>query len=68
VGDSVISCGSNKEDIEKAIKRSIVIDYKNNVLSTAKNPYGEGNSSDIIIDILKETELKDILKKQFNDL
>jgi len=68
LGDSVISCGSNKEDIEKAIKRSIAIDYKNNVLSTAKNPYGEGNSSDIIIDILKETELKDILKKQFNDL
>ena len=67
-GDSVISCGSNSEDIEKAIKKSIAIDFKENVLSVARNPYGEGNSSDIIVEVLKKTKLKGILKKQFHDL
>lgn len=67
-GDSVISCGSNTEDIEKAIKKSISSNFKENVLSVAKNPYGEGNSSDVIVEVLKKTELKGILKKQFHDL
>ena len=66
-GDSVISCSSNTEDIEKAIKKSISIDFKENILSVANNPYGEGNSSDIIVEVLKKTALKGILKKQFHD-
>ncbi|MAW84568.1 MAG: UDP-N-acetylglucosamine 2-epimerase (hydrolyzing) [Crocinitomicaceae bacterium] len=67
-GDSVISCSSNTEDIEKAIKKSISSDFKECVLSGAKNPYGKGNSSDVIVEVLKKTKLKDILKKQFHDL
>ena len=67
-GDSVTSCDSTTEDIKNAIKKSISINFKENVLSVAKNPYGEGNSSDSIIEILKNTDLNNILKKQFNDL
>ncbi|CAM1341398.1 UDP-N-acetylglucosamine 2-epimerase [Tenacibaculum amylolyticum] len=68
IGDSVISCLSSTEDIEKAIRKSISKEFKNNVLSIANNPYGTGNSSDTIVDVLKRTDLKDILKKQFYDL
>lgn len=67
-GDSVIYCDSNTEDIKKAIKKSISIDFKENILSVAKNPYGKGNSSDVIVEVLKKIELKGILKKQFHDL
>tara|TARA_B100000963_G_scaffold266236_1_gene234418 strand:+ start:6733 stop:7893 length:1161 start_codon:yes stop_codon:yes gene_type:complete len=67
-GDSVTACDPTTEDIENAIKKSISINFKENVLSVAKNPYGEGNSSDRIIEILKNTDLNNILKKQFNDL
>jgi GDP/UDP-N,N'-diacetylbacillosamine 2-epimerase (hydrolysing) len=67
-GDSVIYCDSNTEDIKKAIKKSIAIDFKENILSVAKNPYGKGNSSDVIVEVLKKIELKGILKKQFHDL
>ena len=67
-GDSVISCNSTTHEIEKAIKKSISIDFKKNVLPYTKNPYGEGNSSDVIIEVLKKTELKYILKKFFYDL
>lgn len=68
LGNSVISCNSKKEDIEKAIKKSISNSFKKNVLSKVKNPYGEGDSSDFIIDILKNTKLNNILKKKFYDL
>lgn len=67
-GDSVISCGSNVEDIEKAINKSISGDFKKNVLSIVKNPYRKGNSSEVIVEVLKKTELKGILKKKFHDM
>ena len=67
-GDSIISCDPNKESIKKAIIKSISPEFKEGVLSSAKNPYGEGNSSDLIIDVLKKTKLNGILKKQFHDL
>lgn len=67
-GDSVISCASNTAEIEKAIKKSISNDFRESVLPVAKNPYGEGNSSDVIVEVLKKTKLKGILKKKFHDL
>ena len=67
-GDSVIPCGSDTQDIKKAIEKSISKNFKDNILSVTKNPYGKGNSSEIIVKVLKKTKLKGILKKQFYDL
>lgn len=68
IGDSVVSCSSSSEDIEKAIRYAISEEFKNDILHQSNNPYGTGNSSDTIIEVLKSTDLKDILKKQFHDL
>ncbi|MDC0291149.1 UDP-N-acetylglucosamine 2-epimerase [Akkermansiaceae bacterium] len=67
-GDTVISCQSDSNGIRKAILKAISPDFKKNVLAKAVNPYGTGNSSDLIIDILESIDLQNILKKKFYDL
>jgi len=37
-------------------------------LKTVKNPYGDGGTAKKIVKILKEANVKNILKKQFYDL
>lgn len=67
-GASVINCLPIKNKILDAIKKAISKNFKTELLSKSKNPYGEGNSSDFIIDKLKNVDLKNILKKTFYDL
>lgn len=67
---SVIDCLPEKEDIIKAIETSQSEDFQKSLL-TMKSPYGEGNSSGKIIDILKNVNFDDkqkIIKKSFYDL
>lgn len=68
MGESVINCDSNFNEIKKAISKAISIDFKNKVLLKSKNPYGSGNSSDLIVNTLKNIDLNSILKKEFYDL
>jgi GDP/UDP-N,N'-diacetylbacillosamine 2-epimerase (hydrolysing) len=68
MGESVIQCDPNFNEIKKAILKAISVDFKNRVLLKSTNPYGTGNSSDLILDKLKNTDLDNILKKQFYDL
>lgn len=68
MGTSIIQCSPNQNEIIKAIKKAISKKFKNTVLVNSKNPYGVGNSSDLIIKTLKNIDLKDILKKKFYDL
>lgn len=64
---SVIDCETSKEDIEKAIKKALSLEFKEE-LKSSKNPYGEKNSSIEIVEVLKNTDLNGIVKKQFYNL
>ena len=68
MGDSIINCEPYFHQISQSILKSISKEFKNNILSKSENLYGKGNSSDLILDVLKNTKLDNILKKQFYDL
>ena len=67
--DSVINCKPIKEDIEKAIKLALSDEFKNKAKNTI-NPYGDGNTSENIIDVIKDFLLNEKinLKKKFYDI
>lgn len=66
--DSVINCKPNKDDIERAIKIALSKEFKEEVKNTI-NPYGDGNTSEKIVEIIKDFILnnKINLKKKFYD-
>lgn len=68
MGASVIQCSPEHNEIIKAIKKAISKNFKNSVLFNSINPYGKGNSSDLIVNTLKNINLNNILKKRFYDL
>ena len=62
--ESIIDCEVNKESIIRAVKKAEQMD-----LSNIENPYGDGNASVRIIEILKKQVRKGInLKKEFYDI
>lgn len=65
---SIINCNCKKEDILNAIKKASTKEFKES-LKDIKNPYGVGNTSskirDILIDRLKKDDIK--LAKDFYD-
>lgn len=65
--DSVIDCKPEKKAILDAFKKSNTQEFKNE-LKIVKNPYGDGCASQKIIEVLKTTNLANILKKAFYDL
>ncbi|WP_300386271.1 UDP-N-acetylglucosamine 2-epimerase [Clostridium sp.] len=66
--DSVINCRSNKDEINKAIELALSNDFKKVVCNTI-NPYGDGRTSDKIVNSIKEFLLNEKidLKKKFYD-
>ena len=64
--ESVIDCESTKESILTARKKLYSKEFQKK-LKKVKNPYGEGGAAEKIKKILKETDLTDILKKEFYD-
>jgi GDP/UDP-N,N'-diacetylbacillosamine 2-epimerase (hydrolysing) len=64
---SVIDCETNNKDIEKAIKKALSVEFKEE-LKSSKNPYGDKNSSIEIVEVLKSIDLNGIIKKQFYNL
>ena len=64
---SVISCEPEKRSIQRLLKTAFSKEFKEK-LHTVKNPYGEGGASEKIIEILKEFDYSDILKKKFYDI
>ena len=64
---SVIDCETDNNDIEKAIKKALSVEFKEE-LKSSKNPYGDKNSSIEIVEVLKSIDLKGIIKKQFYNL
>jgi len=62
--DSVIDCEPAKESILTAIRKLYSKEFQDK-LKNVKNPYGEGGAAEKIKKILKEVDLTDILKKEF---
>ena len=67
-GATVLQCLPIKKEIMAAIKKAISKEFRQILVSGSSNPYGTGNSSDLILKNLKSVKLDNILKKCFNDL
>lgn len=67
--DSVIDCDAKKEDILKSIEKAMSQEFRI-IARNASNPYGEGNTSEKIVETIKNfLQLDKIdLKKKFYDL
>jgi len=64
---SVIDCAEDRGSISKAIEKGLSDDFRK-VCREAENPYGEGNASRKILDILKGIDAdKELLRKRFYD-
>jgi len=60
---SVITCKPDTADIIEALQQALVLDCSNTI-----NPYGDGNSADRIISVLKTTaDPCSLLQKKFHD-
>lgn len=68
-GDTVINCLPDRGSIKKAIERALDVDFISSLKNTV-NPYGNGNSSERIVLILKDLYSSGSLslKKKFYDL
>jgi GDP/UDP-N,N'-diacetylbacillosamine 2-epimerase (hydrolysing) len=64
---SVIDCKPTKGSIEKAIEQLYSRDFRD-MLTKVENPYGEGDASGKILDVLENTPLPKVLKKAFYNL
>ena len=65
--ESVLNCNASKESINNAFFELYSKRFQN-VLREVINPYGNGGTSEKIINIIKNFNLKNILKKSFYDL
>lgn len=64
---SVIDCEPDATSISNALQVAFSKEFKKE-LEDVINPYGEGGASEKIIEILKNFDYKDILKKKFYDI
>ena len=64
---SVIDCEPKKEEISKAFEEIYSKEFQEK-LKSVENPYGENSPSKQIVEVLKNVNLANILKKSFYDL
>ena len=65
--DSVIDCVPTEESINKAINTLYSKDFQK-ILPMIENPYGKGDTTEKIIEVLCNTPIPEELKKEFYDL
>jgi GDP/UDP-N,N'-diacetylbacillosamine 2-epimerase (hydrolysing) len=65
--ESVITCEPDQKSICDAIELALSNEFQEKILPV-KNPYGEGNASKRIIDVILNTSVENILKKKFYNL
>jgi len=65
--DSVIDCFSTKESIKSAIEILYSKKFKS-ILKSVTNPYGEGNATNNILEVLKNNPIPKEIKKEFYSL
>lgn len=66
-GETVISCAGDKSSILNAIDKGLSSEFKEKCFNS-QNPYGEGDSSDRIINIILNTSLDGLVFKSFFDI
>ena len=64
---SIIDCEPNKASIKQAIDNLYSKDFQN-ILPIVENPYGKGNASEKIIEILQKLKIPKQPKKKFYNL
>jgi UDP-N-acetylglucosamine 2-epimerase (non-hydrolysing)/GDP/UDP-N,N'-diacetylbacillosamine 2-epimerase (hydrolysing) len=64
---NVVYAENSKQSISDALQKVISPEFKNS-LRGMKNPYGNGNASQIIVKQLKNCELKNLIFKKFHDI
>lgn len=65
--ESVINCLPRKKNIKDSIKKIYLNNFQK-ILKNVINPYDKGNSSKKIVNVIKKTNLENILTKKFNDI
>lgn len=65
--ESVINCKPVVEDIYQALNIAFAPDFQARVL-TVSNPYEKADTTKRIIEIIRETDLSHIIKKEFYDI
>ncbi|WP_109694975.1 UDP-N-acetylglucosamine 2-epimerase [Chitinophaga deserti] len=65
--ESVISCGPDYSSIKLALEMAYSENFRKK-LPDIHNPYGTGNSSDRIVEVLRNVKIEDLIKKKFYDL
>jgi UDP-hydrolysing UDP-N-acetyl-D-glucosamine 2-epimerase len=65
--ESVIDCGSRREEIEEAFSTLYSPGFKG-ILRRVGNPYGDGHAAERIMKVLKSYDTGGILQKKFHDL
>jgi GDP/UDP-N,N'-diacetylbacillosamine 2-epimerase (hydrolysing) len=66
-GATIINCEASKPSIITAINQALSNEFITS-LKTTKNPYGEKNSSDLIVNEILDVDLNGLLKKKFYNL
>ena len=64
--DSIIDCKPTKKSIQQALKKLFSEDFQTELLKVV-NPYGDGSSTDKIIDVLRASTFPNSVKKCFYD-
>lgn len=65
--ESVITCNPDQKSITDAIELALSDNFQEKLLHST-NPYGEGNSSKMIVEAMLNTSFENILKKKFYNL
>ena len=65
--ESVIKCAPNRVDISNAIRRLYDGEFMKIVVGSS-NPYGDGAAAEKIFEVLKNSELHELVNKSFHDL
>lgn len=65
--ESVIDCDPDRKSIAAALQRLYSPGFQS-TLKTVRNPYGDGNASEKVVQVLRDYPLDSILKKSFHDL
>lgn len=67
MGDNVINCNADYYSIREAIQQQHKAAFQEKLKHTS-NPYGNGNASEKIVQVLSEVDSEALLKKRFYDI
>lgn len=65
--ESVINCEPSQAEIKHALDVLYSLDFQHK-LSTVRNPYGDGGASNKVLEVIRDKDLSDLVKKRFNRL